>query len=247
MRAVNLIPAEQRRDAGGRAGRSGGGAYVLLGALAVLVILAGAWALTGKKIEDRKAEVARTEQQASAAEARAAALAPYTLFNQLRIKRTQTIRSIASSRFDWPHSLHEIARVVPGDVEVESLRGTVTPDVAVQGSATANPLRAALTDPAIEMVGCARSQAQVAQMLVRMRLIDGVKRVSLQESKKLEDVNSQATSGATDTDCRHGDPRIPRFNLVAFFDPVRPRGTPSAAVTGAAAQPAAAVTPGATK
>lgn len=246
MKAVNLIPAEQRRDAGGRAGRSGGAAYVLLGALAVLVVLAGVWAVTGKAIKDREADLARVEREASAAEARATALAPYTQFNQLRVKRTQTIRSIAASRFDWAHSLHEVARVVPSDVEVESLRGTVTPSVPVGGAATANPLRAALPDPAVELVGCAPSQAQVARMIVRMRLIDGVKRVSLQESKKLEDVNSTATAGVSGDDCRHGDPEVARFNLVAFFDPVRPKGTPSAAAASAPQPAAATATPGVT-
>ena len=39
MRAVNLIPAEQRRGAGGLAGRTGGVVYVVLGMLVVLVAL----------------------------------------------------------------------------------------------------------------------------------------------------------------------------------------------------------------
>ena len=39
MRAVNLIPADERRGAGGIAGRSGGVVYVLVGGLAVLVAL----------------------------------------------------------------------------------------------------------------------------------------------------------------------------------------------------------------
>ncbi|MDX6726446.1 MAG: hypothetical protein QOK49_1251, partial [Baekduia sp.] len=51
MRAVNLIPTDQQRGAGGAAGRSGGGAYILLGALALIVAMAGAYVLAGKKVD----------------------------------------------------------------------------------------------------------------------------------------------------------------------------------------------------
>ena len=44
MKAINLVPSDQQRGAGGRAGRSGGAAYALVGLLAGAA--AGlAWAL----------------------------------------------------------------------------------------------------------------------------------------------------------------------------------------------------------
>ena len=56
MKAVNLIPAEERRDTG-VAGRSGGGAYALLGALVVLVVLAS---LVGARRAQRQPTSARS-------------------------------------------------------------------------------------------------------------------------------------------------------------------------------------------
>lgn len=237
MKAVNLIPAEERRGAGGSAGRSGGAVYVVLGALALLVVVVGLWAHAGGQVDDRKAELARAEREAVAAEARAASLAAYTSFNALRVRRTETVRSIASSRFDWAHALNEVSRVIPEDVALESVRGTVAPGVAVKGAAVTNPLRAADPAPALEIVGCSADQAKVARMLTRMRLIDGVKRVSLQESKKLEDSKAEGAAGGVD--CRRGDASVPRFNLVAFFDAVPPKGTPAPAAAAAAPTAAA--------
>ena len=48
MRAVNLIPTDQQRGAGGAAGKSGGGAYIFLGALALLVVLAAGYVTSNK-------------------------------------------------------------------------------------------------------------------------------------------------------------------------------------------------------
>ncbi len=58
MRAVNLIPTDQQRGAGGAAGKSGGGAYILLGALALIVVLAASYVVTGKSVTDKKAKLA---------------------------------------------------------------------------------------------------------------------------------------------------------------------------------------------
>ena len=62
MRAVNLIPSEARgrrgsKGAGALAGPSapqGLGAYTVLAVLALAVLMAGAWALTGRQVADRK-------------------------------------------------------------------------------------------------------------------------------------------------------------------------------------------------
>ena len=58
VRAVNLIPAEERRGAGGLAGRSGGVVYVLVGGLAVLVVLGVIYAFAVQSVADRKGQLA---------------------------------------------------------------------------------------------------------------------------------------------------------------------------------------------
>jgi Tfp pilus assembly protein PilN len=246
MRAVNLIPAEQQRGAGGAAGRSSGGAYFLLGGLALLVILAGLFVQSGKSVTDKKAELARVSQEATAAEAKAASLQSYTKFSALRTKRVDTVSQLAASRFDWAHSLREVARVLPTNAWLTSLTGTTSSAVSVGGAAGGGSLRAALDVPAIEISGCTTSQASVAKMMARLRLIDGVQRVSLEDSTKNTPSSGAASTGPSGaagggSDCRGGSSHFPLFKLVVFYD----APTASVPVTGGTAATASAVTPSA--
>ena len=46
-------------------------------------------------------------------------------------RRTETVDSLAQSRFDWERVMRELALVIPEDVWLESLTGTVAPGVTV--------------------------------------------------------------------------------------------------------------------
>jgi Tfp pilus assembly protein PilN len=224
MRAVNLIPSEQQRGAGGAAGKSGGGAYVLLGALALVVVLAASYVAAGKSVTDKKASLADITAQAEAAEAKSASLTSYTKFASIRAKRVDTVSQLAASRFDWSHALHEVARVLPENAWLTSLAATTSS--SVQGVGGAGTLRAALNVPAIQIQGCTTSQASVAKLMARLRLIDGVQRVSLEDSTKGQEAVTSAgsaassdvgTAGATG-DCRGGHAKYPVFNVDVFFE-----------------------------
>ncbi len=235
MRAVNLIPEDERRGAGGAAGRSGGAAFVLLAMLGVLVLVTTAYTLQRRSVTGKRAELVRTEALATQSEARAAALGPYSQFAGLRDKRVATVKDLAASRFDWSHSLHELARVIPSSAWLTSLRGTVAPGVALKaGGGGASSLRSAIPSPAIEIVGCSVDQDSVARMVTRMRLIDGVSRVALQSSVKDDAATASGASGSgasgSDADCRQGTARYPQFSLVVFFDQAA-GAVPTAALT----------------
>jgi Tfp pilus assembly protein PilN len=236
MRAVNLIPSELR--GGGRGpGRTGIAPYVVLGALALLVATVGVYTMATRAIGAKRAEVASVEAEATEAEARTHTNATFAQFAELTVQRTQTVKSLAASRFDWAHALAEVARVLPSDAWLSSIRATVTPGAAVDG--TADPLRASLSLPAIELVGCTTSQANVARVVADLRRADGVKRVSLSSAQKSE-ANAGATTSATtdaasadaDGDCTQGKGTRPKFSLTLFYDAP---AVPSATSTGAAA------------
>lgn len=239
MKAVNLIPAEERRGAGGAGGRTGGGAFVLLGALALLLIMVAAYATTKRSINDQQAKRATLEQQAAAGEARAAALQPYTAFAALRATRVATVKSIADSRFDWAHAMRELGRVLPRDITLTALNGTVSVSSA-GGTSGGVPLRAAYDVPAIELTGCAPGQGSIPPMLAALRQVDGVRRVALQQSIRSDVAPSAPAPGVTATraaDCRR------TFQAVVFFDP---KPQPSVAAAAApAAVPAATTAPAA--
>jgi Tfp pilus assembly protein PilN len=245
MRAVNLIPAAERRGAGGAAGRSGGGVYLILGALALIVVMAAAYTLAGKSVDDKRAQLAQVNGQAAAAESQAQHLTAYTKFASLRAKRVGTVKQLANGRFDWSHALHEVARVLPTNAWLTNLTGTTAPGSSTGGGSSG--LRGALPTPAIELSGCTTSQASVARIMARLRLIDGVQQVSLSDSSK-----TASSGGTSDSagggDCTGGSSHFPKFDMVVFFNqpvaaPAGPTTQTAASVSASSATPASTTAP----
>ncbi|MEA2390083.1 MAG: hypothetical protein QOK31_192 [Solirubrobacteraceae bacterium] len=241
MRAVNLIPVEERR--GTARGGSSLPTYGVIGVLALLLVGMTAWVVLSNQIGDRKAELAREQRLSGETQARAERLKPYSDFAALEQKRVQTVRQLADSRFDWETTMHDLARVVGTNVWLTSFTGTVAPGVSVDGAdggsggGTSN-LRSALPNPAIQLAGCATSQNEVARFLSRLRAVSGVTRVTLAEASK-SDTPASGGGGAPTTggggagassggDCRQGNAHFPLFSLVIFFKPL-PGGSPALA------------------
>jgi Tfp pilus assembly protein PilN len=249
MKAVNLIPVEARR--GGD--RAGGAVYVLLGAMTALVLVAAVWVLLNNQVSDRTAQVEQLRVETAAAQQEAAALAPFRTFAAMREKRVATVRSLAESRFDWGPVMRKLALVLPRDVSLSSMLGTVAPGVNVgsESGSESSSLRSLLAVPAVELSGCAGSQAQVARTMTRLRLIDGVTRVSLGSTEKNESSAAPATASDAGTgaaagsgDCRRTS-KMPKFAIVVFFEPgagatgAQPGGTGATASTPGSGTPPA--------
>jgi Tfp pilus assembly protein PilN len=246
MRAVNLIPGDQRRGGGSGSGGGGSASYVVLGVLGVLVIAMAALVLTGNTVNARKGDVAKANQEAASLEQQAATLKPYSQFATLSESRVATVKSLAESRFDWERAMRDLSRVLPADVWLTSLVGTVAPGVSFEGGGgggATGALRSAVKAPAIEMVGCTVSQASVSRLMARLRTMRGVSRVSLAASEKADSQGSQpggASGGGGSTgDCRNGDSRFPQFQIVVFFDSPKTPTIPGASgdQSAAAGQP----------
>jgi Tfp pilus assembly protein PilN len=213
MKAVNLIPVDERRGGGG----GGNGGYVILGVLAALVLAVGAWVATGNSVKSKKDDLARKTTEVATAESKAEALRPYREFAALSQTRTATVASLAKSRFDWDRALRDVARVLPRNVWLTALTGSVAPGVQLDGSSAGGdtgPLRSSIQAPALEMVGCTTSQSDVAKVVTRLRLVRGATRVSLGSSQKSD---GGGGGGGTGGDCRNGNQRFPQFQVVVFF------------------------------
>jgi Tfp pilus assembly protein PilN len=213
MRPINLIPEEERRS---EAKVSGPFAYVLIGALVILLAGVALLVSTGNQISTSKAEITELESESSAATAQVAKLSAYTKLEEAHQQRAATITSLADSRFDWERVIRELALILPRGVWLTSLSGSVSPAVTVNGGA-ASTLRGGAAGPALEMAGCGRNQDSVAGFVTALRQIDGVTRVAMQYSKLDESSEGESSSSGGGGNCQTR-PWIPTFQIVATFD-----------------------------
>jgi Tfp pilus assembly protein PilN len=208
MRAVNLIPSDDRRGGVG-AGRSEGAAYGVLALLAGLAVLALLYGLARHQVSSRRAQLATVAASTQRVERAATALSSFSSFDALREQRVKAVNELVDARFDWAHTLHELGRVIPSGTSISTLTGTIgaastsgagatapaaaatsssaTPSASGSSAAAASSVTSATPPgsiPTITLGGCATSQANVALTLERLRLIDGVSNVSLKSSVK---------------------------------------------------------------
>jgi Tfp pilus assembly protein PilN len=218
VRPVNLIPADQRRGESAQL-RSGPLAYLVLGALVLILAGVTALVLTSNQISDSKAEVVTLKREDAAAKARAERLAAYVQFQALSEQRVATVTSLADSRFDWERVMRELALILPGDVWLTNLSATATPNVALDGggASSASGLRGAVPGPALELTGCAAGQDAVAGFVSTLKDIDGVTRVGVASSELANKGNEAGSGGSGGEDCRTRN-FIAQFTLVVAFD-----------------------------
>lgn len=230
MRAVNLIPSDERAGGGSLAGRSGGAAYVVVGLICGLALMALLYGMANHEIGGKQAEAKKLSAEAQQAEAEASKLAPYTSFVAMREERLKDVQELANTRFDWAHVMHELGRVVPTGTSLSSVSATVgsgtptaAPSPTTHTSHTVSSSTPAGSTPSFAVSGCATSQSEVALTMNRLRLIDGVSEVSLQSSSK------SGTSGGGGG-CPAGDPT---FQLQVSFDALPAPTVKSSPVGGA--------------
>ena len=242
MRPVNLLPPEDRRGEHAPL-RAGFASYAIIGVLVVALLGVVLVIMTGNQITDSKAELASLQARQAQADLAASKLAPYQDFATLSAARSETVSSLAQTRFDWERVLNELALVIPHRVTLDSLTGSAGAGGADSGASTsADP---SITGPSLQLAGCAEGQNGVARFLAALRDIDGVTRVGMQSSQLGE--QSDAATGAaapapggdaTASSCQT-KPSIARFEITVAFDAVPvpesatvpPTGTPTPATT----------------
>lgn len=241
MRAVNLIPSDTRASGGGgfSIGQLGP-IHVVLAVLVIALAYVTVYVLTSNTISQRQGELASLNQQVTQEQAAASRLNSYTQFAQLAQQRAQTVRQIAQSRFDWHTALSDLSKVMPANASLQSIAGSVAPGAGASGStggAVSSGIRSAINAPAFELKGCTATQDDVARLISRLRLINDVQRVTLEDSTKpgatgaaTATASSSPGAGAAASCGANG----PSFDMVVFFQPVSTTsatgaGSPSAA------------------
>ena len=183
MRPVNLLP-ESARPYVASSGK-GTSTYAVLGVLALLVIGAVVYVTTTNTITSRKDTIQTAQAEQTQAQAKVASLQSYGTYSQIASTRIATVASLAVGRIDYERLMRETARVLPSGVWLSSVdaeagtgtsSGSTTPTSSSSGSSTGGP--------SVHLQGCAKSQTQVAETLVRLRAIHGSDDVDLNSSTR---------------------------------------------------------------
>lgn len=220
MKAVNLLPQAHR--SGPRPGAHTGGAYIVLGVLAVVLVMALAYTLTANQANSRKSQTAAVKQEADRAEARSTQLGAFGSFASIKATRTASVKQLASGRFDWERFLRELGSVLPQGSWLQGVNASVTGDVASAGGSspsTPAPGTAASATapklPAAQLTGCTPRQRDVADLMVRLRKLYLVSDVTLKSSER-----GEGTGVPTVEDCG----RYLKFDLSVTFKSAAPTG-----------------------
>jgi Tfp pilus assembly protein PilN len=208
MKAVNLIPSDQRRAKA--SGNVSGGAYGVLGVLAVLLVMAVAYVMTSNSANDRQGKAEQARQEALAAESQSKQLGAFTDFASIKEQRLTSVMAAAQTRFDWERFMRELSRVMPANSWIHTTNASVSGDTSggnLSSPDTTVPL------PEANLVGCTPRQSEVARMMVRLEQMYRVTDVALNESTQ-----EQAGGDTSLQNC--GD--LYKFDLTVTFSPVEP-------------------------
>jgi Tfp pilus assembly protein PilN len=233
MKAVNLIPADAKRGSRGPSASKGLPTYLLLGLLTVAVALVTLYVLASNDVSQRQAKITTLQGEVAQVQAQSSGLNHYAQFSQMAQSRIGSVRQLATGRFDWHSTLTQIAQVVPKNTSLATLSGTAASSDPTAASATS---AGAPTGTSIGLTGCTKSQPDVAKLMSRLRLIDGVASVTLTSSTKQDTGASAANppapsgpasggsgAGSSGADCGNG---TPSFDMQIAFD--APPATPAA-------------------
>ena len=214
MKAVNLIPTEQRRAR--PTGKASGGAYAIVGGLVVVLAMLVGYVLTSNSVNERQTQTAEARQEADALEAQAAQRESFTDFAAIKEQRLASVVQTADARFDWERMVRELSLVMPKNSWLQTTNASASGAAATVGAAptgTTTTSTATLPGPTLTLVGCTPKQSQVATMMLRLRELHRVSDVTLNESAQ-EDGSTEVTVDSCGP--------LWKFDLTVSFEPTAP-------------------------
>jgi hypothetical protein len=148
----------------------------------------------------------------------------------LQKQRVETVSSLVNTSFNWGRVIRSLAKTIPSDVWLTTVKGTVAPGVELDSSGSGSGgsldgLRANAPSPTVELIGCTYTQHNVARMMVDMRNIADVTDVVLGKSERPESTQTQPSGGQGGSagECRTNY-HITKFEILVVLG-----GAPTAA------------------
>lgn len=212
MRPVNLLPESQRRR---QPSGNGGSAYVVLSALACLLIMVAVYVLTANKATSRANDAAVASAEADRLEARAAEIGAFGDFAQIKEMRLASVQQLAEGRFDWERLMRELARVLPSGGWLQLVNASTTGELDSSGTGAGTETGGG--GPTAQLNGCMPRHSDVARLMLRLRRMHRVEDVLLKESAR-----EQGGAVATLDNCGP----LYKFDLMVVFTPAAPQEAP---------------------
>ena len=244
MKPVNLLPESYRprRSTGGGSGDS----RLLIGLLAVLLVMAVAYALSVNQVNSRRGDIASAKAATQKAEAESASQSAFGGFHDMKETRVASVAGLASGRVDWERLMREVAYVLPKGTWILGMTTSSTKDETSAGSSSTPPpstsssssaasgsssaagsaggssSTGAAASPTAHITGCALHQDDVAVLLVRLRKLHRATDVDLTDSTKEEQTGGDTTSAESTAGSDNCGNRQFKFDVTVTFSPPKP-------------------------
>ena len=187
MRAVNLLPrqrVEQKRE---RPSAVALGAAI--GGAAVLLALVGGFLLANRSVDRQRQALADARAVLAATPAHNMSAKTQSFRAKLLSQREQRSLALAAAigkRVTWDRVLRRVALVMPADVWLQSLSGSVPLDPALAPATTTTPSALPPPPSALTIQGYTYSQDGVARLMERLEVVPDLKNVQLQTSQSAQ-------------------------------------------------------------
>ena len=186
IRAINLLPADAQTGTRRRPGKT---QILVPAAIAVPVVALAAMFLPAHSaVGSKQTELDSLKAELSTLPAPTAAGIDQGVKGE-QARRAAVVADVLSKRASWDRVLRDVSLVLPSDVWLNSVQGTVpaplsTPVDIAAATSTAKPAPTALVAavPGIRLIGRTYSQAGVARMLARVATVPTLGNVTLTRS-----------------------------------------------------------------
>jgi Tfp pilus assembly protein PilN len=211
MRAVNLLPRQhvERKQKRKRESSNPVVPVAGIGGAIVVLALAGGFLLANRSVDRQRQALATAKSVLAATPAKTLSAQTQafrsTILSQ-REERSLALAAALGKRVSWDRLLRHVALVLPNDVWLTSLTGSVPLQSTVQPGTTSTtapgPLPAMPT--ALTITGSTYSQDGVARLLSRLAVIPDLKNVQLQSSATGQIANQNVINFTIVSDIRQG-------------------------------------------
>jgi Tfp pilus assembly protein PilN len=205
MRSVNLLPRQQAQQK-----RERPNAVVLVAAIGgatVLLVLVAGFLLANRSVDRQNQALSTARAQLAVTPAHHVS-ATTNAFRQTvlndREQRSLALASALGKEVAWDRVLRHFALVLPSDVWLTSLTGSVPLDSAATLSVPTTPTALPATPTELTIQGYTYSQDSVARLLERLQVLPDLKNVQLQSSTTAPVGNQNVISFTIVSDIRTG-------------------------------------------